>query len=229
MRRQTEGLRESPGKMKRTSARKCAELRKGHVLGIVSLQVFSDLSNDEILLANLQTTSPLLDVRSSEMLDNAQQERLAIHGRRPIRDGPVQSHKTSEQLAVRDHSTAEVGHILPVGHLHRKLGDYARIETKRSVKISIVSGWFARMGLAPVNEKDLPGGCSVQRTLICVLLDTFFDQGYDEVFVRMSCKAVLHIMRMDDFSIIRSAQSVNPNPLCRLRHSKTEPQQGLAP
>jgi hypothetical protein len=76
------------------------------------------------------------------------------------------------------------------------------------------------MGLAPVNEEDLSWGCSVQRALIGVLLDALFDQGYDEMFVRMTREAVLHIVRVDDFSPERSAQAINPNPLCRLRHSK---------
>jgi hypothetical protein len=74
MRRQTADLREGPRKVERAPRRKCAEFRKGYVLRVVSLQVFSNLPDDEILPANPQTLSPLFDMRSSEMLDDCQQE-----------------------------------------------------------------------------------------------------------------------------------------------------------
>jgi hypothetical protein len=81
--------------------------------------------------------------------------------------------------------------------------------------------------LAAVNKKYLPRGRSVQRTLIRVLLDAFFDQGYDKVFVRMPRKPVLHIARVDDFSRVSRTQAINPNQLCSLRHSKNDARQGL--
>jgi hypothetical protein len=63
--------------------------------------------------------------------------------------------------------------------------------------------------------------------LIRVLLDAFFDQGYDKVFVRMPRKPVLHITRVDDFSRVSRTQAINPTPLCILRHSKNDARQGL--
>jgi hypothetical protein len=81
--------------------------------------------------------------------------------------------------------------------------------------------------LAAVNKKYLPRGRSVQRTFIRVLLDAFFDQGYDKVFVRMAREPVLHITRVDDFSRVSRTQAINPTPLCSLRHSKNDARQGL--
>lgn len=82
--------------MERASRRKRAELSKGHVLAVVSFEVLSNLPDDEILLANVQTPSPLLDVSSSKMFHDRQQERLAIYRWRPICDRPVQSQETYE-------------------------------------------------------------------------------------------------------------------------------------
>jgi len=215
--------------MERTSGRKCAELRKGNLFCVVSLEVLSNLSNNKILLANPQTLSPLFDVPSSEMFDDCQQERFAIHDGRTIRDGTVQSRESIKELAVGNDSSTEVWQNFPIRYLQGELREHLRIETKGAVNISTLSCGFARVGFAPIDEEDLSRGCPVQRTLIGVLLYALFNQGYDEVFVLMSCKAVFDVMRMDDFTIIRSPQSVNPNPLCRLWHSQTEPQQGLAP
>ncbi len=84
--------------------------------------------------------------------------------------------------------------------------------------------WFAAL-----NEKDLSGGCSVHRTLIRVLLDAFFDEGDNEMFVRMAREPVLHIACVDDFARVGSVEAINSNPLCGLRHSNNNARQGLVP
>jgi hypothetical protein len=120
-----------------------------------------------------------------------------------------------------------VRQILSIRHLRPELHEHSGIEAKSSVKIPAVSRRFARVRLAAVNKKYLPRGRSVQRTLIRVLLDAFFDQGYDKVFVRMAREPVLHITRVDDFSRVSRTQAINPNQLCSLRHSKNDARQGL--
>lgn len=82
--------------MEGTPGGKCAELRKGYILRVVSLQILSNLSDDKILPAYLHTQPPLLDVCRGEMLDDRQQERLAIHRRRTFRNCPMQPQKSRE-------------------------------------------------------------------------------------------------------------------------------------
>lgn len=117
MRRQTQGLREHPGKMERAPGRQCAELRQGYVLRIVILEVLSNLPDNEILFTHFERLSPLLHVGSGKMFDDCQQERFAIDRRRTIRNRPVQSQKSREQSTIGDDGTAEVRQIVSVGHL----------------------------------------------------------------------------------------------------------------
>ena len=82
--------------MKGTPGSNGSELRQGYVLGVVRLQVLSHSLDYEVLPANGQILSLLLDVGTREMLHNREKERLAIYCRRAICDGPVQSHQSGE-------------------------------------------------------------------------------------------------------------------------------------
>ena len=62
----------------------------------MSVQVLSSLSDDGVFPANSQTLSAALDVSPREMLDDRQQEGLAINHGRAFRYGPMQFHKAVE-------------------------------------------------------------------------------------------------------------------------------------
>ena len=56
------------------------------------------------------------------------------------------------------------------------------------------------------------------RTLIGVLLNTFFDDANYEMLVRVTSESVFHIMRMNSLYGIRTLETINANPLRGLHH-----------
>ena len=110
--------------------------------------------------------------------------------------------------------------LVPARHFQRESPEDVGIQAESSIQVPSIVCRFAGVGFAAIDEEDLSRRCSIHRTQIGVLLDTFFDKGYDEVFVCMTSETMLDIVGVDDFSRIGRTNAINLSPLCRLRHNQ---------
>jgi len=130
----------------------------------------------------------------------------------------VQPEKLCKQWAIRYDGIAEVRQSFTICHLPGNACEYSRIQTQRSVNVSILIGCFAGVWFAAINKKDLASIGSVPGALVCVLLDTFFNQADNQMLVRVTREPVLHVMRVHSFARVRTAETPSSDPLFATAH-----------
>jgi hypothetical protein len=196
----------------------CAELAERYVLEVVSFQIVPKLPENKLIPSDRHTLSPLLDVCLHQMLHDSEQKRLTIHCRCATPDRAMQPKKRCKEWVIGNNRTAKVRQFFSIGHRPGKTYEYSRTQTQRSVNVALFIDGFSGVGFAAVNEKDLARMCSVPRSLVCVLLDPFFHQAYNQMLVRMTREPVLHVMGVHGFARVRTAETMNSDPLFSLRH-----------
>jgi hypothetical protein len=109
----------------------------------------------------------------------------------------VKPSQATEKFAVRDDTPLESGQFTYFRKIEGKLSEDFRTEAESPVEVTISRCRFAGMRLLAIDKKDLSGRGRMLRTLIGVLLNTFFDDANYEMLVRVTSESVFHIMRMN--------------------------------
>jgi hypothetical protein len=134
----------------------------------------------------------------------------------------VKPSQATEKFAVRDDTPLESAQFTYFRKVEGKLSEDFRTEAESPVEVTISRCRFAGMRLLAIDKKDLSGRGRMLRTLIGVLLNTFFDDANYEMLVRVTSESVFHIMRMNSLYRIRTFETINANPLRRLHHMMPE-------
>jgi len=185
----------------------------------VCFQVVAKLPDNKLIPSDRHTRSPLLDVCPHQMLDDFEQKRLTIHCRPATADRTMQPEELCKEQAIGNDCIAQVRQFFSMGHLPGKAYEYSRTETQRSVNVAMFIGRFSGVWFAAINKKDLARTGSVPGALVRVLLDAFFHQADHQMLVRMTREPVLHVMGVHSLARERTAETMNSDPLFRLRHA----------
>src|SRR5262249_27261387 len=119
---------------------------------------------------------------------------------------------------VRDDTTIESGQFTYFRKIEGKMSEDFRTEAESPIEIPISRSRFTGMGLIAIDKKNLSGRGRALRAPIGVLLNAILDDTNHEMLVCVTSESMLHIMRMNGLYGIRTFETINPNPLRRLRH-----------